>query len=531
MLWEAGAYVAGAVAAAIRVGVFLASVAWERGVSRPTTPTLPDADDRGTTTAASSRGDPHHAGHRGKVAVIGGGVAGCGAAWALAESGFEVHLFEADSVVGGNAKTVEWPDGIVTGLSVLAWPELYFNNYMKLLSVFGIEQTDVELGFYVRSADGQDYETGNAKQKLNRAHAADLVAWEHMVDAVRRVNGVFCREAEGTRPSLYNMSMLNPLNVVPLWLLARVFGVSTDFWTAIVVPMYASTFLSVNLDSVPAVIAPIVWDIMPLNRAPKLKSWSEDSRAIFDRLTQKVHVHVNAPVTAVHRDDGSTTSPSAEQLWQVNGARGFHRVVFASNALHVGKCADALPVGHRALFQGIRYTQHDDPSFVEGLIHSDPDSVFPADLRDELLASHANYIEARAPDANKPSIPQFANTFILSSWCPRSVRAGTTLPRLVTYNVDPKHRPHPDKIIGKVVNEWNHPALSTTNLASLYLLRLVQGQRGLYFCGSLATPGNGHDLSLCSGFAVARAIGAAYPFAGDSVCLNDLDKLAAIMGL
>jgi hypothetical protein len=302
MLWEAGAYVAGAVAAAIRVGVFLASVAWERGVSRPTTPTLPDADDRGTTTAASSRGDPHRAGHRGKVAVIGGGVAGCGAAWALAESGFEVHLFEADSVVGGNAKTVEWPDGIVTGLSVLAWPELYvslrdhtppqaalsldhrgvvfccvcgstlpslllshalravdllrvrlhryFNNYMKLLSVFGIEQTDVELGFYVRSADGQDYETGNAKQKLNRAHAADLVAWEHMVDAVRRVNGVFCREAEGTRPSLYNMSMLNPLNVVPLWLLARVFGVSTDFWTAIVVPMYASTFLSVNLDSV-----------------------------------------------------------------------------------------------------------------------------------------------------------------------------------------------------------------------------------------------------------------------------------------
>jgi hypothetical protein len=67
----------------------------------------------------------------------------------------------------------------------------------------------------------------------------------------------------------------------------------------------ASTCLT---SQVPAVIAPIVWDIMPLNRAPKLKSWSEDSRAIFDRLTQKVHVHVNAPVTAVHRDDGSSTS-------------------------------------------------------------------------------------------------------------------------------------------------------------------------------------------------------------------------------
>jgi hypothetical protein len=29
------------------------------------------------------------------------------------------------------------------------------------------------------------------------------------------------------------------------------------------------------------------------------------------------------------------------------------------------------------------------------------------------------------------------------------------------------------------------------------LLRLVQGQHGVYFCGSMATPGNGHDLSLC----------------------------------
>ena len=32
---------------------------------------------------------------RGRVAVIGGGIAGCAAAWSLDLSGFEVHLFEA----------------------------------------------------------------------------------------------------------------------------------------------------------------------------------------------------------------------------------------------------------------------------------------------------------------------------------------------------------------------------------------------------------------------------------------------------
>ena len=61
---------------------------------------------------------------RAKVAVVGAGIAGSSCAWALEQDGFNVHLFEADDYVGGNAKTFLWPDGQRTGLSVLAWPEL-----------------------------------------------------------------------------------------------------------------------------------------------------------------------------------------------------------------------------------------------------------------------------------------------------------------------------------------------------------------------------------------------------------------------
>src|SRR6516225_7262366 len=46
-----------------------------------------------------------------KIAIIGGGVAGLGAAWALSKhpDRFDIRLFEANDRLGGNAITVDMP--------------------------------------------------------------------------------------------------------------------------------------------------------------------------------------------------------------------------------------------------------------------------------------------------------------------------------------------------------------------------------------------------------------------------------------
>ena len=67
------------------------------------------------------------------------------------------------------------------------------------------------------------------------------------------------------------------------------------------------------------------------------------------------------------------------------------------------------------------------------------------------------------------------------------------------------------------------------NLAISMLLRFCQGRQGVYFCGSFATPGNGHDLSLLSGMAIAHIIGAPYPFVQDAAARRDFDKLYRLM--
>lgn len=41
----------------------------------------------------------------------------------------------------------------------------------------------------------------------------------------------------------------------------------------------------------------------------------------------------------------------------------------------------------------------------------------------------------------------------------------------------------------------------------------------------------GHDLSLLSGFVVAHALGADYPFPDDKEARKDFDRLRVLMGL
>eukprot|EP00161_Ancyromonas_sigmoides_P024385 TRINITY_DN7958_c0_g1_i2.p1 TRINITY_DN7958_c0_g1~~TRINITY_DN7958_c0_g1_i2.p1 ORF type:complete len:204 (-),score=34.01 TRINITY_DN7958_c0_g1_i2:81-602(-) len=83
------------------------------------------------------------------------------------------------------------------------------------------------------------------------------------------------------------------------------------------------------------------------------------------------------------------------------------------------------------------------------------------------------------------------------------------------------------KIHGKVDNSLAHPKLTSQNLAiSLGFLPFFQGNRGVFFAGSATTFGNGHDLSLLSGFAAAKM-----RKMGEKRAQNDLNLISGLMGL
>ena len=72
-----------------------------------------------------------------RIAIVGSGVAGIAAAWALKDSGHEVHIYEAADRLGGHTNTVDFQHGkfktaVDTGFIVLntaTYPN--FINFLK----------------------------------------------------------------------------------------------------------------------------------------------------------------------------------------------------------------------------------------------------------------------------------------------------------------------------------------------------------------------------------------------------------------
>lgn len=369
--------------------------------------------------------------------------------------------------------------------------------------------TVVDLRFFIDDANHGIYAHGRTSL-LRDALATDLARWNRMVSCVRVVNTIFHRT---TAVSLYNMSFFNPLNILTLRTLSRLFRVSATFWDTVVVPVYSSSFLTAKLDTVPAVIVPVLHDLIPLDAPASMRTWSGNSATVFSSLVEGVTVRTSCDITSV------TFTPEHRVRVRCNGeVTEFDRVVFACSADAASKMLSEASALERLLLTSVGYADDDDISFLEGRVHSDA-AVLPENYREEILGSFANYIEV-----NRGVVE---NTFVLSSWVPSALAAHNATPMLVTYNSSKKI----NKVLGTVSNLRAHPHMSLTNSAIALALRLVQGRRNTYYCGSFATPGNGHDLSLLSGFVVAHAMGAPYPFPDNAAAVADFKRLRALMGL
>ncbi|KAH8052769.1 hypothetical protein JL722_9902 [Aureococcus anophagefferens] len=191
---------------------------------------------------------------RGVVAVVGGGIAGCSAAWMLARDGFEVHLYEARPATSGNARTFDWVDDTWTQscvsntgkddtvkscVSVTAWPPLLYKNYTALLAHLNVETVAMPLSWFLNSkvpgyegtlwgADPR-CDVANGVNTLRSVFANDFRKYAAVELFARRCTEFFTLAwapwKRHDTMSMYTnhtgLGMLNPLNVVPLYSLFK----------------------------------------------------------------------------------------------------------------------------------------------------------------------------------------------------------------------------------------------------------------------------------------------------------------------
>jgi predicted NAD/FAD-binding protein len=418
-----------------------------------------------------------------RIAVVGSGISGLGAAWALARH-HDVTVFEADARLGGHANTAEVADAgraVPVDTGFIVYNERNYPNLVRLFGSLDVETEPSDMSFSV-SLDGGAFEY--------RARALGLLAqpsnvlrpsYRRMVRDIVR----FSREAKALVGS-------DPAESVGSWL-ARA-GYSEGFRDHFLLPMVACIWSS-NLEdmlSYPAATMAGFLDnhgLLNLGDRPQWRTVRGGSREYVRRIAAGLDdVRLATPVTSVTREPGSVL------IGDTAGRRErFDHLVLATHAdtalAVLG--ADATPE-ERRLLGAFGYQRN------VAVLHRDA-ALMPRRRR---AWSSWNYL-ARSSQAGTREVS-------LTYWMNRLQNLETERPVFVTLN--PIEEPR-DQVASFV---YHHPQFDRASVEAQAALPSMQGARRTWFCGSYC--GNGfHEDGLRAGLQVAASLGAPAPWAGETI--------------
>lgn len=490
-------------------------------------------------------------GSKTRIAVIGGGIAGSGCAYALSKAGYAVTLYEARQQLSGNARTFDWDvkgKQVKTCVSVTAWPANLYKNYVLLLKELGVQTKPQHLSWFLNSrVPGHEgflwaADPSAPEGSLRKHFAKDFAAYGTVLGIVEKVTKVLTFQL-WQEPSMYSLQsglgVLNPFATFPLHHMYRLFGGSQAWWDVVFTPHYTASFLSDKLDNLVCVAGPVIEQNIPL--LPKAdntsnsvittcETWADAGigiREVFAKLTTNCDVKVDTRVLKVSEKPNGQMTVIDEH----GGMGDFERVVFACPSNAVGNMLEGHNWVEDAILATPEYADDHHPGVghMHAVMHNDA-SVIAPEFREEVLKRGSNYVEITRM---KDGTLNIENTYNFGVQTPSMVGLplNAKVPMLITHCLGEGKSIDPKLIRGDGNHVRAHPLYSGWNVAALLSLRLIQGRRGVYYCSNYTTPGNCHDMSLLSGLMCAQAMGAPYLFEDNYQAKRDFNMLRSLMGL
>ena len=425
-----------------------------------------------------------------RIAIVGGGVSGLGAAWVLHHhpDRFDFRLFEAQGQIGGNAVTADMPqdDGssIPFDISVTACIPSVYHHILLLMEQFGIELIDTKFSYSVRHGDGvyaHDFDS-DIREQLQ----SEIAKFQRLLRRLHRIGWL-------TRSKSKFLNALNPFNYVSMGTVLNLGRFSDDFKYKILKPMFINFVLATNIFDMPASLFARYLEFFDIESATPMQTWDQGTRRIYENLSANFQdkIYLNRPVLKVYRQ------PSCVVVEYKGGEREtFDDVIFACNADQALRILDSPTRLERYILSSIRY---DAEIHHNAVVHSDA-SVLPEN-EVKPLSTRSNHIQqfGHSPD-------NYEITYIMHNQQPWAKRSDK--PCLVTYN---QITPIDERKIVKtqsfqhIVHDVRHVALLVN------LFRFIQGKRRTWHCGA-HTLINSQETCFVTGLAAARQIGADYPF-------------------
>jgi predicted NAD/FAD-binding protein len=414
-----------------------------------------------------------------KIAIIGSGISGLGAAHALRDDA-RITLYESGPRLGGHTNTVDVTlDGVTAGVDTgfLVYNERTYPNLIRLFDELSIPvaKSDMSFGVSVARGGGRRLEWAGSDLNAVFAQRRNLLSpvFLGMLRDILRFNREATRIAQ--EPARHDGLSLGEFldrggygDAFRRWYLLPM---AAAIWSC---PM--ATMLAYPL----ATFARFCHNhgLLQVENRPQWFTVSGGARQYVRRIASRIpDVRLDDEVVSVRRD-----SVTGQVIVKSRSAsERYDHVVLACHSdqsLAVLSDADAA---EREILEAVKYQPN------RAVLHTDT-TLMPT-LRS--VWSSWNYMSDGGQE------PNVSVTYLLNKLQP--LPFGT--PVLLTLN--PITEPHKDKVIAEF--DYAHPIFDGAAITAQRRLADVQGRRQVWFAGAWTGYGF-HEDGLKSGLAVAHAI-------------------------
>lgn len=419
-----------------------------------------------------------------RIAVIGSGISGLSAAWALRNTA-DITLYEKRSRLGGHAHTMSIAYDETTTINVDGGFIVYnSHNYPNLISLFealGVETQPSDMSFSVSDPNGWEWAStgkGFFAQKKNLLSPKFHRFWRTILRFNDQARAELAANAVG------------PLSLGD-WLRDR--GFDEDFRQNYILPMGAAIWSTPEAEMLdyPALSFLKFFDNHRLmhKERPKWRTVKGGSQNYVAAISKQLEgrFKLSCGVKEVRPFDTKTVVVSEDGRQDA-----YDDVILAT---HSDQALDMLGPGYqkqKGFLKSIKYRANSI------YVHRDT-RLMPG---------------RRSAWASWNVLKQSNGEICLTYWMNRLQSIDDSKPVFITLN--PEEPPADDLTFDQY--EFDHPQFDLASEAAVRSLKRIQGHNGLWFCG--AWMGSGfHEDGLRSGLSVATALGGRVPWS--AVGLDD----------